>query len=74
MGSSKSFRAAPGWESQNTPRGKSKVSGGPVVKPEGTHMSGSNDYGRMGMKNSARNKSKQISGGSAKNKGPYGRS
>ena len=74
MGTSKSYKMGPGWESRNTPSGNTKASRGAVVKSEGTAMSGKGDFGRSGMKNSSRQKSKQISGGGAKNKGPYGRS
>ena len=71
MGSSKTFRAPPSWQARNTPGGKTYPSKGAVVKAEGTHMSGSHDYGRKGMKKGARNKSKSGMT-SAKNPGPHG--
>jgi hypothetical protein len=57
MGASKSYRGGPAWAERNTPGGTTKVSKGAIVKPEGTHSSGPNDYGRKGMKNTARAKS-----------------
>jgi hypothetical protein len=70
MGSSKSYRGGPGFQEQNTPRGKTKVSKGSVVKPEGTATSSKTM--REGVKSTA-GKSKS-SHGPAKNAGPYGRS
>ena len=69
MGSSKSYRGAPGWEAQNTPRGETKVSKGDITKAEGTHTSGYDDYGRKG--HGGRNKSKSGRA-PARNKGPHG--
>ena len=71
MGQSKSWKAAPGWESRNTPRGETKVSKGAVVNAEGTHQSGNDDSGRAGMKRSTKSSSSEKSG---KTKGIYGQS
>ena len=57
MGKSKKFREGPGWQGMNTNRGdESAYSTGGGVKAEGTHQSGPEDYGRKGMKHSARSK------------------
>lgn len=73
MGKSKSYRNGPGWQSRNTPGAATKASRGAVVHAEGTHMSGSDEYGRGGMGKSARSKSK-AGRMPAKNSSPYGRS
>ena len=70
MGKSKTYRAPPGWEKMNTPGAYPKVSKGAVVVAEGTHMSGSDDYGQHAG-SGARNKSKSGKA-SAKNPGPHG--
>lgn len=72
MGSSKTYRGAPGWEPKNTPRGENKVSKGAIVNAEGTHQSGSNDYGRKGLRSGARMKSR--SGMKSAKSGTYGQS
>lgn len=72
MGSSKSYRGAPGWEPRNTPGADLKPSKGSPVKAEGTHMSG-DGYGRKGLRSSARMKSRSGMT-KAKNSGPYGKS
>lgn len=71
MGTSKTFRAGPGWEKRNTPGAAPKVSKGAIVHAEGTHMSGADEYGRMGMRKGTRKKSKHGKM-SAKNPGPHG--
>jgi len=40
LGKSKSYREGPAFTARNTPGADPKVSKGPVVKAEGTHMSG----------------------------------
>lgn len=73
MGTSKTHRGAPGWQSNNTVGGASaKVSRGNVVNCEGTHMSGSNG-GRAGLRKGSRMKSRS-SKGSLKSAGIYGQS
>ncbi len=70
MGASKSYRKAPGWEARNTPGGKTKVSSGPVVVAEGTHMSGYDESGQManaGKKSKSGRKNMY-----AKDKNPHG--
>ena len=68
MGTSKTYRAGPGWEKRNTPGAAPKVSKGAIVHAEGTHMSGYDESGRKGLRKGTRQKSR--SGGmSAKNPG-----
>ena len=75
MGRSKSYRGAPGWESQNTPRGKYTYSTGDIAKPEGTHMNkdgdGTRNVGKVGHNARAKSSSHKASG---RNSGPYGES
>jgi len=74
MGSSKSYRGGPGWTKKDvTPSGGYTPSKGSKSSAEGTHQSGENDFGRKGMSNTARKKSKS---GTApfKAKVPSGRS
>ena len=73
MGSSKTFRKSPGWAENITPRGKYSPSKGSKSSAEGTHQSGENDWGRKGMSNIARKKSKSGKT-SVKAKVPSGRS
>jgi hypothetical protein len=62
MGSSKNYLGKPGWQGNNTGRGKeSGYTKTPIMKPEGTHMSGENDSPRRGAK-SQEHKSKTFSG------------
>lgn len=73
MGSSKTFRGSPGYESRNTPGAEPKVSKGAIVRAEGTHTSGYDQSGRKGLRSGARQKSRSGMT-AAKNSGPYGRS
>jgi len=79
MGSSSSYKGAPGWSAPKDPGNKANAkqkysSGSPHGNfAEGTHQSGPSDFGRTTMSGGARNKSSK-SKGSAKNSGPYGRS
>lgn len=57
MGTSKTHRSGPAWEARNTPRGREKYSKGSKTTAEGTHMSGYDSYGRMGMSKGTRKKS-----------------
>jgi len=62
MGMSKTYKGSPGWQGNNTGRGKeSKYTSHPVAKMEGTHMSGEGEHGRKGSKGGG-NKSRTISG------------
>ncbi len=70
MGSSRTYRKPPGWESRNTPGAEPKVSKGAIMKPEGTVMSGYDESGQKAG-HGARNKSKSGMM-SAKNPGPHG--
>lgn len=66
MGSSKTYRAGPSWQGNNTNRGpESAYSKGGGVKYEGTIMSGGEEPTRK-VKSSARDKSKSHKSG-----GPY---
>jgi len=72
MGSSKSHRSGPSWQSNNTGRGKESYSKGYRQVPyEGTIMSGEDQRTKIPAK--ARNKS-SSSRSSVKNSGPYGQS
>lgn len=74
MGTSKTYRAGPGYQKANTPGQKADAkmsySKGSKSTAEGTHMS-SGGGGRAG--HGGRNKSSSSRSG-AKNVGPYGRS
>lgn len=62
MGSSKNYTGKPGWQGNNTARGKeSKYTSTPVARMEGSHMSGENESGRKGTK-AGKGKSGTFSG------------
>jgi len=72
MGSSKTYRGAPGWEGRNTLGADTKPSSGSKSTAEGTHMS-PGGYGRKGLRSGARQKSRSGMTG-VKNSGPHGKS
>ena len=62
MGSSKNYTGKPSWQGNNTARGKeSGYTKTPIMRPEGTLMSGESGNPRSGAK-SAGNKSGVIQG------------
>jgi len=73
MGKSKSYRGGPAFQGRNTPGAETTPSRGSHSDGEGTKMSGTDGYGRMGMSKGTRAKSKSGKV-SAKAKGIYGQS
>jgi len=63
MGASKNWRGAPGWQGRNTPGGDTKGSSGPpVVKAEGTHMSGGQSLRSGAKAGGNKSSSRKVSG------------
>jgi len=75
MGTSKSYHRGPDWTKGTHPgMGETPTaSKGGRKSPEGSHESGSGDWGRKGMSNTARKKSKAFTG-SARATVPTGQS
>lgn len=72
MGSSKNYLGGPGWKGNNVGRGKeSGYTKTPIMKAEGTHMSGETNSPRKGAKSNA-GKSGTISGPKNRSKADSG--
>lgn len=69
-GSTKMHREGPAWQGNNTGRGSEPARTSKTGhRVEGTHISGEDDWGRKGLKSSARDKSSASRGPGRKN--PY---